>query len=145
MSKPELGAFSVSIPVSDLNLSIDFYERLGFDVTHRGEGYVIMVSGITVIGLFKDMFQDIILTFNPGLRAKHGSGENLLESWRLDEFMDVREIQAQLQDRGLEEAIVAELDEEENPSGPGSIILEDPDGNLIQIDQFFDQPKASAK
>ncbi len=145
MSKPELGAFSVSIPVSDLNLSIDFYERLGFDVTHRGEGYVIMVNGITVIGLFKDMFQDIILTFNPGLRAKHGSGENLLESWRLDEFMDVREIQAQLQDRGLEEAIVAELDEEENSSGPGSIILEDPDGNLIQIDQFFDRPKASAK
>ncbi len=145
MSKPELGAFSVSIPVSDLNLSIDFYERLGFDVTHRGEGYVIMVNGTTVIGLFKDMFQDIILTFNPGLRAKHGSGENLLESWRLDDFMDVREIQAQLQDRGLEEAIVAELDEEENSSGPGSIILEDPDGNLIQIDQFFDRPKASAK
>ncbi len=145
MSKPELGAFSVSIPVSDLNLSIDFYERLGFDVTHRGEGYVIMVNGTTVIGLFKDMFQDIILTFNPGLRAKYGSGENLLESWCLDEFMDVREIQAQLQDRGLEEAIVAELDEEENSSGPGSIILEDPDGNLIQIDQFFDRPKASAK
>lgn len=144
MSKPELGAFSVSIPVSDLNLSIDFYERLGFDITHRGDGYVIMVNGTTVIGLFKDMFQDIILTFNPGLRAKHGSGENLLESWRLDEFMDVREIQAQLQDRGLEEAIVAELDEEENSSGPGSIILEDPDGNLIQIDQFYDRPKASA-
>ncbi len=144
MSKPELGAFSVSIPVSDLNLSIDFYERLGFDITHRGDGYVIMVNGTTVIGLFKDMFQDIILSFNPGLRAKHGSGENLLESWRLDEFMDVREIQAQLQDRGLEEAIVAELDEEENSSGPGSIILEDPDGNLIQIDQFYDRPKASA-
>lgn len=138
MSKLELGAFSMSLAVRDLDVSSGFYQKLGFEVTHEGQGYLIMVNGTTVIGLFQGMFEGNILTFNPGLCAKNDSEGALLEAWRVNEFTDIRAIQKHLKSLDLE--LVSEVDEEENPNGPGSLMLQDPDGNVILVDQFFDRP-----
>lgn len=125
-SDVELGIFSVSLTVQDLEASRDFYEKLGFEVTggQMDQNYLILRNGSTVIGLFHGMFERNILTFNPGLT---------LEGGRRESFTDVREIQRQLKERGA--AITTEADAES--SGPGHIVLEDPDGNPILIDQFF--------
>lgn len=122
----ELGLFSISLTVKDLETSQRFYEKLGFEVAggDRGQNYLIMRNGSTVIGLFHGMFDRNILTFNPGLDAR---GE------RLDSFTDVRDLQRTLTERGVE--IQTECDE--NSSGPASIVLLDPDGNPILVDQFF--------
>ena len=119
-----LGAFSISLTVKDLQVSRDFYTKLGFsDMGGNPEhGYLIMKSGDTLIGLFQGMFEQNILTFNPGWDA---------DAQNLDEFMDVRVIQARLKEAGVE------LTEETDPDGegPGHITLIDPDGNPILIDQ----------
>ncbi|MGD8496444.1 MAG: VOC family protein [Gemmatimonadales bacterium] len=121
----ELGLFSVSLAVQDLALSRAFYEKLGFSVTGGDEEhYVIMVNGTTVIGLFEQMFEKNILTFNPGLT---------LDGKQLDEFTDVRELQRALRERGIE--FVEEVDEDSE--GAGHVTMLDPDGNPILIDQFF--------
>lgn len=122
----ELGLFSISLTVKDLETSQRFYEKLGFEVAggDRGQNYLIMRNGSTVIGLFHGMFDRNILTFNPGLDA---GGE------RLDSFTDVRDLQRTLRERGVE--IQTECDEDS--SGPASIVLLDPDGNPILVDQFF--------
>lgn len=122
----ELGAFSVSLAVQDLAASRTFYEHLGFEVTggDAEEGWLILANGTTLIGLFQGMFSDNILTFNPGL-------DNAKEE--VDPFTDVREIQARLLAAGIE------LDErvpDDNPEGPAHLVLKDPDGNAIMIDQF---------
>lgn len=143
MGELELGAFSVSLSVSDLDASCAFYEKLGFEVTGRGQGYLIMVNGTTVIGLFQGMFEGNILTFNPGLlaRADANPGDSLLEAWRVHEFTDVRGIQERLKASGL--VLMSEVDEQANPDGPGSLMLADPDDNIILIDQFFNRPDES--
>lgn len=122
----ELGLFSVSLTVKDLETSQRFYEKLGFEVVggDRGQNYLIMRNGATVIGLFHGMFEDNILTFNPGLDV---DGE------RLESFTDVRELQRTLKERGVD--IHTECDEDS--SGPASLVLLDPDGNPILVDQFF--------
>ena len=90
----ELGAFSVSLTVRDLNVSREFYEKLGFEVTGGDrEHYVIMVNGPAVIGLFQGMFEKNILTFNPGLTPA---------AEKLEDFTDIREIQASLAGHGIE-------------------------------------------
>ncbi len=120
----DLGVFSVSLAVKDLAASRDFYEKLGFvGKGGDGEGYLIMVNGETVIGLFQGMFDENILTFNPGWR---GPGEESGE-----DFLDVREIAARLEAAGLE-LTTKSMDGE---SGPGHIVLVDPDGNSVLIDQ----------
>ena len=128
----DLGMFSISLAVKDLATSRAFYEKLGFRVTGGAEeqNYLIMANGTTVIGLFHGMFDRNILTFNPGLEA---TPEMTLEAGKLDEFTDVREIQAALRDRGVE------LNEnaDEGTEGAAHVTLEDPDGNPILIDQFF--------
>lgn len=131
----------MSLAVRDLNASSEFYQKLGFEVTHEGQGYLIIVNGTTVIGLFQGMFEGNILTFNPGLCAKNDSEGALLEAWRVDEFTDIRAIQKHLKSLDLE--FVSEVDEKKNPNGPGSLMLQDPDGNVILVDQFFDCPDAS--
>ncbi|MYF40683.1 MAG: glyoxalase [Rhodothermaceae bacterium] len=143
MGELELGAFSASLSVRDLDASCAFYEKLGFEVTGRGKGYLIMVNGTTIIGLFHGMFEGNILTFNPGLLAKAGTSaeDSLLEAWRVHEFTDIRVIQEHLKDSGL--VLMSEVDEHTNPDGPGSLMLADPDGNMILIDQFFDRPDGS--
>ena len=123
----ELGAFSISLNVADLAVSRTFYEKLGFVVSGGSEDhdYLILKNGETTIGIFVGMFEGSILTFNPGLTNK-------ME--RIEDFADVREIQAQVSDAGIE---LDEGIEDENTDGPASISLRDPDGNQILIDQFF--------
>ena len=128
----DLGMFSISLTVKDLAASRAFYEKLGFRVTggDPDHNYLIMANGTTVIGLFHGMFEKNILTFNPGLKA---TPEMTLEAGRLEEFTDVREIQAGLRAQGLEPIEAAD----EATEGAAHLTLEDPDGNPILIDQFF--------
>ena len=121
----ELGAFSVSLSVADLDSSRAFYEKLGFEVTGGAteHDYLILKNGETTIGLFHGMFEGNILTFNPGLT-------NRME--KLESYTDVRTIQASLEDGGVVLQARAE-----GEAGPASITLSDPDGNAVLIDQFF--------
>ena len=122
----DLGAFSISLAVEDLDVSIEFYRKLGFEqLGDSGDmRYAILKNGEHIIGLFEKMFEKNILTFNPGWDQ---SAQNL------DEFTDVRDLADQLEADGLE------LIQRPEPGteGPASIVLEDPDGNPILIDQFF--------
>ncbi len=121
----ELGAFSISLTVKDLEVSRAFYEKLGFSKTGGDDGrYLIMANGTTLIGLFQDMFDKNILTFNPGLT-------NSKE--QLSSFTDIREIQTMLEAKGLELDTKVDM----LSAGAGSLTLKDPDGNPILIDQFF--------
>jgi len=120
----KLGAFSVSLNVKDIKASKNFYETLGFKV-FAGEleqNYLIMKNEDSLIGLFQGMFENNILTFNPGWDASAN---------QLDNFDDVREIQTQL--KAQDTQLIKEADK--NSSGPESITLVDPDGNVILIDQ----------
>lgn len=123
-SKMPLGAFSVSLSVKDLNISKEFYEKFGFSVLAGGmeQNYLIMKNGNALIGLFQGMFQGNILTFNPGWDE---SGKNS------EDFDDIRVIQKQLKNSGI--ALTSEADEKTN--GPASLMLTDPDGNVILVDQ----------
>ncbi|MFY0659831.1 MAG: VOC family protein [Shimia sp.] len=120
----DLGAFSVSLAVKDLAASRAFYEKLGFEMMggQPAENWCILKNGDHVIGLFQDMFEGNILTFNPGWDQ---SAQNT------DAFTDVRDLQKQLKDKGLE--LMSEADEASE--GPASLMLQDPDGNTILIDQ----------
>lgn len=124
----ELGAFSISLNVADLERSRTFYEALGFVVSggDAEHGYLILKNGESTIGIFTGMFEGNILTFNPGLT-------NRME--RIDEFLDVRQIQQRLREAGLE--LTTPIDPEAGDSGPASLALVDPDGNQVLIDQFF--------
>ena len=120
----KLGAFSVSLAVKDLQASKSFYEKLGFS-QFAGEmerNYLIMKNGETLIGLFQGMFQNNILTFNPGWDQSAGE---------VKDFDDIREIQKKLKEDGV--ALISEADE--SGSGPASMMFMDPDGNTILIDQ----------
>lgn len=119
-----LGAFSVSLAVKDLAASQEFYEKLGFEQFGGDleQNWVILKNGDHVIGLFQGMFKGNILTFNPGW------DQNAAET---DSFDDVREIQRLLKERGVE--LSSEADD--STSGPASLMLSDPDGNQILIDQ----------
>ncbi len=120
----ELGAFSVSLAVKDIEASKVFYEKLGFSVFSgdQSQNWLIMKNGENTIGLFQGMFESNILTFNPGWNS---------DTSPKDEFTDVREIQKKLKDEGV--TLLSEADED--ASGPGSMMLADPDGNTILIDQ----------
>ncbi|MFT6144032.1 MAG: catechol 2,3-dioxygenase-like lactoylglutathione lyase family enzyme [Myxococcota bacterium] len=125
----QLGTFSVSLAVKDLNASQVFYEALGFDRLggDPAMGYLIVQNGTTTIGLFQGMFEGNILTFNPGWShdAKAVKG-----------FTDVRELQGQLKVKGIELTTEAPEDGE----GPASFSLVDPDGNIILVDQHLPRP-----
>ncbi len=122
----ELGAFSVSLAVKDLQASHEFYGKLGFEVTggNESENWLILKNGITIIGLFQGIIENNILTFNPGL-------DNNTD--RVEDFTDVRQIQASLKEQGV--ALEHEVDAD--TEGPGHISFLDPDGNAVLIDQFF--------
>jgi len=118
-----LGAFSISLSVKDLNKSKEFYEKIGFEV-YAGKmerNYLIMKNKDIIIGLFQDMFEGNILTFNPGW----DQNANILES-----FEDIRMIYNQLKSDGVEIK-----DKIESESGPASFAITDPDGNQILFDQ----------
>lgn len=120
----KLGAFSVSLAVKDLSKSKAFYENLGFDVFGGAmdKNYLIMKNETTLIGLFQGMFENNILTFNPGWNHNAET---------LDDFMDVREIQKALNTKGV--SFVQKADE--STEGPASFVILDPDGNAILVDQ----------
>ena len=120
----KLGAFSVSLAVKDLAVSREFYEKLGFekfggDPEHN---YLIMKNGDHVIGLFQGMFDKNMLTFNPGWDQSCGE---------LDDFTDVRDLQKHLKEKG----IALDMEADESSEGPASLMITDPDGNPILIDQ----------
>jgi catechol 2,3-dioxygenase-like lactoylglutathione lyase family enzyme len=120
----KLGAFSASLSVKDIKASKQFYETLGFNV-FAGElekNYLIMKNGNALIGLFQGMFEQNILTFNPGW----DESANKVES-----FDDVRSIQKHLKSNNIK----LETEADDSTSGPASIVLYDPDGNTILIDQ----------
>jgi catechol 2,3-dioxygenase-like lactoylglutathione lyase family enzyme len=120
----KLGAFSISLAVKDIHKSKDFYEKLGF--TYKGgnieQNWIVLKNENAVIGLFQGMFEENIITFNPGW---DGNAQNL------EEFDDVRVIQEHL--RNAEIKLTAEADTQSK--GPAYITLTDPDGNNILIDQ----------
>lgn len=120
----DLGAFSVSLAVKDIEASRLFYEKLGLTVFagDQSQNWLIMKSGDYTIGLFQDMFDKNILTFNPGWGS---------DAQKLREFTDVRELQRQLKDRGVN--MISEADE--SSTGPASFMIVDPDGNTILFDQ----------
>lgn len=122
MAKQDLGAFSVSLAVKDLDRSVAFYEKLGFEAAGGGEGWMMMRMGDKVLGLFQGMFEKNMLTFNPGWTQ---AAENL------EEFTDVRVLQEEFKAKGL----TLEGEADRNSTGPASIMLTDPDGNPILIDQ----------
>ena len=124
----DLGAFSISLNVKDLEASRAFYEILGFTQSGGdGDHYLIMANGTTIIGLFQGMFDDNILTFNPGLNQ---------DKEQISDFMDVREIRAKLVEAGIE----LTSDTDPDGTGPAHVALLDPDGNALLIDQFFPKP-----
>ncbi|MDT0557849.1 VOC family protein [Ichthyenterobacterium sp. W332] len=119
-----LGAFSISLNVKDIHKSKAFYETLGFSV-FAGDierNYLIMKNGNALIGLFQGMFENNIMTFNPGW----DENANALES-----FDDVRDIQQTLKTNNIK----LETEADETTSGPASFVVLDPDGNAILIDQ----------
>ena len=120
----ELGAFSISLAVKDINAFKAFYEKLGFQafMGDAAQNWLILRSGQTVIGLFQGMFENNLLTFNPGWDQ---------DAQALDSFTDVRQLQARLKAQGV--ALLSEADE--TGSGPASFMLQDPDGNTILFDQ----------
>lgn len=120
----KLGVFSISLSVKDIKVSKTFYEHLGFSVFAGSleQNYLIMKNGNALVGLFQGMFDNNILTFNPGW------DEN---AQKLDSFDDVRTIQKHLKNESI--ALVQEADED--TTGPASVVLTDPDGNTILIDQ----------
>ena len=120
----KLGNFSVSLAVKDIQASKVFYEKLGFTAFagDQSQNWLIMKNGDHVIGLFQGMFEKNILTFNPGWNS---------DAQPLKQFTDVRKLQRQLKDRGIN--MIVEADE--NSTGPGSFMIVDPDGNTILVDQ----------
>lgn len=120
----ELGAFSVSLAVKDIEASRSFYAKLGFTVFggDAAHGWLILKNGGAVIGLFQGMFERNILTFDPGWDG---------EARPLASFTDVREIQRRLKADGV--ALQTEADE--GTTGPASLVVVDPDGNPVLLDQ----------
>jgi catechol 2,3-dioxygenase-like lactoylglutathione lyase family enzyme len=119
-----LGAFSVSLAVKDLEPSRTFYEKFGFKVFagDATQNWLILKNGDHVIGLFQGMFDRNVLTFNPGWDSN---------AQTLASFTDVRELQRQLKAQGVR----LEQEADESTSGPASFVAVDPDGNPILVDQ----------
>ena len=120
----ELGAFSISLVVKDIEASRAFYEKFGFKVFGGdvSQDWLILKNGDHVIGLFQGMFEKNMLTFNPGWDSS---------ARELDAFTDIRVLQRRLKAQGVE--LVSEADE--STTGPASFVAVDPDGNPILVDQ----------
>jgi len=124
-----LGAFSMSLSVKDLAASKAFYERLGFTAMggDADQGWLILRNGKTTLGLFQGMFEQNMMTFNPGWSQ---------DAQALSDFEDVRDLQKRMQDADCEVHDPADL----TSDGPASFVLVDPDGNRILIDQHVPKP-----
>jgi len=124
-----LGNFSVSLAVKDIAASRLFYETLGFKAVagDQKQNWLVLSNGDARIGIFQGMFDRNMLTFNPGWDSEKNT---------LAEFDDVRDIQRRLKASGL--TLTVEADE--STTGPAYLMLTDPDGNPILIDQHVDRP-----
>lgn len=120
----QLGAFSLSLNVQDLEASRAFYEKLGFKNFggDASQGWLILKNGDCIIGLFKGMFEKNMLTFTPGWDNN---------AQKLASFTDVRELQGQLKAQGIE----FQTEADETTTGPAYFLIVDPDGNPILVDQ----------
>jgi lactoylglutathione lyase len=120
----ELGTFSISLAVKNLEASKTFYEKLGFEAFagDPSQNWLILKNGSAVIGLFQGMFDKNILTFNPGWDGN---------AQKVDAFTDVRELQRRLKAQGVQMASEAD----ETTTGPASFVVVDPDGNPVLVDQ----------
>lgn len=120
----KLGAFSISLAVKDIAASRAFYEKLGFDIFggNQDQNWLILKNGQTIIGLFQGMFERNALTFNPGWDQDCNT---------LDNFEDVRALQARLSKAGLDTGVPIEA----GTSGPAHFAMIDPDGNPVLVDQ----------
>jgi len=120
----DLGNFSISLAVKDIEASRAFYEALGFEtfMGDAAQGWLILKNRDHVIGLFQGIFEKNMLTFNPGWDSN---------ATVLAEFTDVRELQRALKARGI--ALATEADE--STTGPANFMVIDPDGNPILVDQ----------
>jgi catechol 2,3-dioxygenase-like lactoylglutathione lyase family enzyme len=120
----DLGTFSISLAVKDLEASRAFYEKFGFTdfAGDASQNWLIMKNGDHAIGLFQGMFEKNILTFNPGWDSN---------AQKLAKFTDVRELQRQLRAQGVQ----LQQQADESTAGPASFVAVDPDGNPILIDQ----------
>lgn len=126
----QLGNFSISLAVKDIAASRAFYEKLGFKMVSGdpSKNWIVLQNETTKIGLFQGMFERNMLTFNPGWDSSKAT---------LPDFVDVRDIQKALKARGLTPDPAAD----ESTSGPAYLMLTDPDGNPILIDQHVPSPK----
>jgi catechol 2,3-dioxygenase-like lactoylglutathione lyase family enzyme len=120
----ELGAFSISLAVKDIAASRAFYEKLGFSVFggDQEQRWLIMKNGTALVGLFQGMFEKNMLTFNPGWDS---------DAKAVPDFTDVRDIQRHLKSQGIAPDPAAD----EGTTGPAHLVVTDPDGNPILIDQ----------
>jgi lactoylglutathione lyase len=120
----QLGAFSISLAVKDIEASRAFYEKFGFTAFggDPAQNWLILKNGDHIIGLFQGMFDKNTLTFNPGWDQ---------DAKPVDGFTDVRELQRRLKEQGAQ--LVAEADE--TTQGPAYIMAIDPDGNPVLVDQ----------
>ena len=120
----ELGAFSISLAVKDIEASKRFYEKFGFKAFagNASQKWLIVKNGDHAIGLYQGMFEKNILTFNPGWDSN---------AQKLASFTDVRELQRQLKAQGMQ----LQQEADETTTGPANFVAMDPDGNPILVDQ----------
>lgn len=120
----QLGAFSISLTVKDIEASKNFYEKFGFKVVagNAKQKWLVLGNGDHKIGIFQGMFEKNMMTFNPGWNQNAA---------KVDSFTDIRELQRQLKAKG----VMLQKEADEKTSGPASFIAVDPDGNPILVDQ----------
>jgi hypothetical protein len=108
-----LGIFSLSLNVKDIEISYEFYKKLGFKSIDGAieQKWLVLKNGTTKIGLFQGMFPSNMLTFNPN---------------------DARTLHKELQSQEVNINFSSGLDSQ---NGPASFSITDPDGNPILIDQ----------
>lgn len=121
-----LGAFSISLSVKDIEQSKVFYENIGFEIFagDQSQNWLIMKQGDHCVGLFQGMFENNLMTFNPGWDK---------DCNELKSFTDIRQLRDQFKQQGIK----IERDAIEKKTGPGSFTLVDPDGNKILFDQHL--------
>ena len=116
----ELGRFSLSLAVKDMDASLDFYQKLGFEIVDGGHmrenfpdgensSWRILQHDSVIVGLFSGMFDHNIMTFNP---------------------TNIMDLQSKLKAAGVN--FVSEASDED---GKRFAVIHDPDGNEILLDQ----------
>ncbi len=109
----DLGTFSISLAVKDLHAARTFYEAIGFSLMDGDEqSWVMLQNGSAKIGLFQDMFEANVVTFNPP---------------------DARVIESAVVAAGYKP-----MSSTEGDAGPTHFLVLDPDGNTVMFDQHTD-------